>query len=78
MIDRVVPTPNSSERSLDIVPHGALPKILAVCSEANMTKPPGVLEGCQLSVVAGARNLLDLLLNANGTWVSSVNFRAGG
>ena len=64
MIDRVVLTPRPDGRALDATLFGALATLLSVPAEVSGNKKPsaaGPTEG-QLSVVAGARNRLDLLL----------------
>lgn len=57
MIDRVVLTPRSDGRALDVTLFGALTALLSVSAEVSSNKKPsaaGPPEG-QLSVVAGAR-----------------------
>jgi site-specific DNA recombinase len=64
MIERVVLTPRPNGRGLDATLFGALATLLSVSADVSGNKKPSVAgpsEG-QLSVVAGARNCLDLLL----------------
>ena len=64
MIDRVVLTPKRDGRGLDATLFGALAALLSVSAEVSGNKKPPEAgpSGSQLSVVAGARNCLDLLL----------------
>jgi hypothetical protein len=64
MIDRVVLTPRPDGRAFEVILFGALATLLSVSADVSGNKKPsaaGPSEG-QLSVVAGARNCLDLLL----------------
>jgi DNA invertase Pin-like site-specific DNA recombinase len=74
MIDAVILTPRADGSGLDATLVGALAAVLAVCAEISGKKRPSAArpsEG-QLSVVAGARNWLNLLLVAwVAPWVQS-------
>jgi hypothetical protein len=75
MIDRVVLTPKPSGSGLDATLFGALAALLSVCVDVSSNKRPPAAwpSGGQLSVVAGARNWLNLLLVA---WVAPFQSRA--
>ena len=66
LVDKVVLTPTPDGSGLDAQLHGDLAEILAFCDTDSLKeKRPGSKEpGSQLSVVAGARNCLNLLLHA--------------
>jgi DNA invertase Pin-like site-specific DNA recombinase len=74
MIERVVPTPRP-DGGLDATLFGALAALLSVSAEVSGDKKPPAAwpSGGQLSVVAGARNWLNLLLVA---WVAPFQSRA--
>jgi len=66
MFARVILTPRPDGRALDAILFGALATLLSISAEISDNKKPSAArpsEG-QLSVVAGARNCLDLLLVA--------------
>ena len=64
MVDRVVLSPCPSGAGLEAQLHGDLLVILEACAEADpKRRQPASLEaGCQVSLVAGARNHRDLTL----------------
>jgi hypothetical protein len=66
MIDRVVLSPRPDGGGLDATLYGALAALLSMSAEVSGTKKPPAAgpSGGQLSVVAGARNWLNLLLVA--------------
>ncbi len=61
MIDRIVLTPRTSG-GLEAILYGELGAILAICAAAAGSPSMGAEQASQLSVVAGARNHLDLQL----------------
>ena len=71
MIDRIELTP--VEDGLRAELHGDLAEIVAACETVDGKKelPGNIIPGCQFSVVAGARNCLNLLL-----FISGVNVEA--
>src|SRR5436190_4226647 len=60
MIDRVVLMPRKIAEGLDATLYGELGAILAICAKATNDADTPLKSGSQLSVVAGARNRLDL------------------
>jgi hypothetical protein len=62
MIDRVVLTPRKTASGLDATLYGELGAILAICAVATTGTTAPTTRGSQLSVVAGARNHLNLQL----------------
>ena len=71
MIDRIELTP--VEDGLRAELHGDLAEIVATCEtvEGKKELPGNIIPGCQFSMVAGARNCLNLLL-----FISGVNVEA--
>lgn len=66
MIDKVVLTPREDTTGLDATLYGELAAILAACSETTQASSQRTLDLSQLSVVAVARNRLNLLFDAPG------------
>jgi hypothetical protein len=64
LIDRIELRPRSDAKGVDAVLHGDLAEILSLCEEAPRKRklPEAKGSGSQLSLVAGARNRLDLQL----------------
>ena len=63
LIDKVVLTPTAGRLAAEL--RGDLAAILSMCEAGSKQELPGTdIPGSQLSVVAGARNRLDLLLSA--------------
>jgi hypothetical protein len=60
MIERVVLTPRIDGKGFDATLYGALAGILAACEEVKRKLPDAEATGSQISVVAGAGNLLCL------------------
>ena len=65
LVDHIELTPSSTGLGLDAKLYGDLAQILSLCGEGDGIKksPKTGTSGSQLSVVAGARNHLDLQLN---------------
>ena len=64
MIDRIELHPRGKGQGVAATLHGDLAQILALCDNSGRKQklPKAAASGSQLSVVAGARNLLDLQL----------------
>lgn len=60
--------PDENGTGLKAELYGDLAHVLAFCENAELQKKKPAVEsaGCQLSVVAGARNCLNLLLSVRG------------
>lgn len=76
MIDKVVLMPRPAAGRLNAQLYGELAGILAACDEASSKRqqPASGEAGCQVSVVAGARNSLCLLLTAENLPMLHSNF----